>query len=327
MTDKKTCDRVIFYCKTTNVKEFKGKKVYESWPKLPHHDNAGALSWVGNYYRKDRHFTVEMDNHFETSYVYEDVNVHGQGAKVPSALVYDEKNDCYLKFDFRTDGLVELIVNGKVNKGVIKSPMGFRYAGSNYYFTMKNSESYKKFEASFKPKLKKKTTSVIDVGVPFIGADFSYFVYLGKYKCVEDQAETTYVPTYENCYVHVYQELAIVRDYPTKGSIHVHDYNKSPVISVSKSKMQVKSVVNVQDPHYNKMISLIVKDKNIKTDMLTKGRYYGVLTPNGIGTFVLDDESKEVKIIGVPQLKNNPCGGLGAGSFGTSMFGFPKIFK
>lgn len=317
MAVEKTCSKVVFYCGVNSSKTYNGKPLYDSWPKLPHHDGSGARRWAEGYRSKVPCLEIETPNSFKDAIIYDDVDSRGQSAKVPSAVVYNKEHDCYLKFDFRTDGMVELLINGSVSKGVIKSEMAFRYAGSNYFFVRKDSQEFKDFEKTFAPKGKKKTTSKVDVGVPFYGSFNDIMVYLGKFKCTEDKDECTYTPSYENEMVHVYQRVGI--NYEWRNDVRVEDDDK-PTFVVNKSKMNVKGLVDPKDKCYNDLVNAIVKDSLVESEYITKGSY-GPSTAkyDEMINFIYDASNSEVKITTkkIPS-RGGPCGGHPLGSFGIS---------
>jgi len=313
MAVEKSCKEIVFYCSPNRTKTYNGKTVYESWPKLPHHDDSGAIRWAEGWHSKQKSFTVTMDNSFKGAVIFDDVDSRGQSAKVPSALVYNKEKDCYLKFDFRTDGLIDLLTNGTVSKGKISSEMAFRYAGSNYFFVRKASQEFKDFEKTFDPKSKKKVSSKVDIGVPFYGSFNDIMVYLGKFKCTEDKDDCTYIPSYENQMVHVYQRVGI--NYEWRNEIHVEDGKASFV--VNKSKMNVKGLVDPKDKCYNDLVNATVKDSFVESEYITKGSY-GPSTANHDETinFIYDASNKEVKISTKKRPNREMCGGHPLGSFG-----------
>lgn len=312
MSTQKSCKEIVFYCSPNRTKTYNGKTVYESWPKLPHHDDSGAKYWAKGWNSTQKSFTVTMDNSFKDAIVFDDVDSRGQSAKVPSAIVYNKEHDCYLKFDFRTDGLVDLLTNGTVSKGKIGSEMAFRYAGSNYFFVRKQSQAFKDFEQTFTPKGKKKTSSKVDVGVPFIGAFESVYVYLGKFKCTEDQDEGVYTPSYKDQNVHVYQQVGY---YNYRGDATLSD--DSVDLIINKSKMNVKKVIDTNDKDYNDFANVTVTDMYVETKYITKGSYGVSVDWEHEGKLVLDRNTNEARITKVKRNRNSGmCGGHPLGSFG-----------
>lgn len=314
MTTQKTCEKIVFYCDAETNKTFRGLPLYESWPKLPHHDSENAIRWAEGWHRKSLPcIVIEMDNCFKDATIYDDVDSRGQSAKVPSAVVYNKDHECYLKFDFRTDGLIELLTHGTVAHGKIKADMAFRYAGSNYFFVRKDSDSFKEFAKSFDPKAKKKTTSKVDVGVPFYGSFDDIYVYLGKFKCTEDKDNCTYTPSYENQYVHVYQKLACY-DYRQ----NLMRYDDQVVITANKNKMNVKGIIDSKDKDYNDIINIISQDKYIESEHINKGNYPADVGWRERAYCVLDRNSDEFKISNkpIPNTYGGTCGGHPLGSFG-----------
>ena len=291
MSTQKTCDKIVFYCNADSRKTYNGKALYNSWPKLPHHDGENAKRWAEGYLSKVPCMVIETPNSFNNAIIYDDVDNRGQSAKVPSAIVYNTEHDCYLKFDFRTDGLIELLINGSVSNGVINSEMAFRYAGSNYFFVRKASDSFKEFAKSVAPKTKIKTTSKVDIGVPFIGAYDNIYVYLGKFKCAEDQDKGTHVPNYTDQMVHVYQQLAY-----TFYNGRPHRINNTEVFIVNKSKMSSKCEIKSSDKHYADYINAINNDSYIESENITKGSYGVTVDWKHTANFIIDKDNGEVRI-------------------------------
>jgi len=246
----KSCNEIIFYCSgEPEADQVKGKNVYASWPRLTHYDADNPRRWATAYKagpggRRDVievvGFEVTMKNYFPFSLVHNSVDSRGQSAKIPQALVYNAERDCYLLFDFRTDGLIETLIEGEIANGVIETPMAFRFAGANYYFVPREGKSFAEFEKAFnqaqKPKTKQSTQ--IEVGVPFVGSFDRIYRYLGAFKCTQDD---NYDPegcngqavNYTDKTVHVYHSC---EDY----GFQWRDNDLS--IEVMKSKMNVKSL-------------------------------------------------------------------------------------
>lgn len=302
----KTCEEIVFYCESKPLKDtFEGKDVYASWPRLTHYDPEGPRRWATTYERvgdswRDRKevpgFEVTMSNTFEDACIFDEVDSRGQSAKIPQAVVYCKEKDCYLKFDFRTDGLIEALCNSTIAYGVIQAPMAFRFAGANYFFVPRESKSFaefkKKFEQAQKPKTKKSTE--IEVGVPFVGSFDSVYRYMGAFKCVQDD---TYDP---------HGHLSEVVDYGNK-TVHVYqDCRKRPwrnddelVFDVVKSKMNVKSLDIPEDCEVLDRLTSGVHE----TDLGSKGGY-------GFNAkCVVDLDNMTVKYVKKPQQRRpGMCG-------------------
>jgi hypothetical protein len=242
----KTCEQIIFQVRPgpgARKELFNGKPVHMCWPKLPHHDQTTALHWASGAERvngktiRSPGFTISMPNNFTGARVDNDIDVRGQSARVPSAMVYCEEKDCYLAFDFRTDGLVETLVNYGVDKGEINTPMSFTFTGTNYYFVPRNGTSFTEYKKSFEQAAKPKTkaSTIVEIGVPFVGAYDLVYTYLGEFDCVQDDTtKFSDSANYNGSKVHVYADN-------TRATYGAGRSDES--FTIIKSKMKVKSLV------------------------------------------------------------------------------------
>lgn len=220
-----------------------GKPVYKSWPRLLHHDRSAVDTW---FYRRDLFELKEADpmtNEFspDSIVILDHINTRHYSAKVPQAAIYCKDHDCYLQFDFRADGLVELLCDFSVIKGAPGCNMSFMYKGSNYYFvpTEGSFQEYKKsFEQSTKPKSKQ--TTQVDIGVPFIGSFNDVYKYLGEFDCTQDDeyrpdGRASELVNYAGQKVYVYHSCRKLR-YPSESDRE----SENPNFYIAKSKMNVK---------------------------------------------------------------------------------------
>jgi len=297
----KTCKEIIFYCEAEpQPDQVNGRDVYASWPRLTHHDPDGPRRWATTYKPgpsgswRDRTgvpgFEVTMPNHFSFSMIHDSIDNRGQSAKIPQALVFDIEKDCYLLFDFRTDGLIETLIEGEIANGVIETPMAFRFTGSNYYFVPRGGKSFAEFEKAFnqaqKPKIKQSTQ--IEIGVPFVGSFDSVYRYLGAFKCVQDdtydaEGSMSKKFDYTDKTVHVYQSA---QNYGFRR-------NEEPSFEVMKSKMNVKSLELPENCILHDEIGPGVHE----TEYGSKGGYG---TPPRVKT-VVDVDNKTVKYVEQPK--------------------------
>jgi len=296
----KTIDEIIFYCqipKDQFAEIYDSKPLYPCWPKMLHTNSESAERWAQGYYKGRDWFTVTMKNTFTDAYVLNTVSTRYRSAKVPQAIVYCEEKDCYLQFDFRSDALVETLLEGVIDHGKICQAMSFRFTAGNYYFVPQHGKSWQEFKEAFTVNNRPKTakTTEVEIGVPFIGSFDQPHVYLGAYKCVQDDSyeENSRDPGLKTDYtgktVHLYHECR------TFG--HRADDGANPPMAINKSKMNVKSLDIPDDVN----ISTVDGNKVTRTNRITKGSY-------GVGFYTdmwIDHDAKEIKIVEKVPVKNN----------------------
>jgi len=267
---------------------YNDKPVYQCWPRLPHHPEDPVYHW---FYRGDLFELVKakpVPNLFSDVVILDHVNTRHYSAKVPQAAVYSKEFDCYLQFDFRAEGLTELLCNYSVTQGSPSCDMSFMYKGSNYYFvpTAGSFQKYKKdFEQANKPKTKQ--TTEVEVGIPFIGSWGNPYRYLGAFKCTEDgsynpNGDTSDRTNYKDKTVHLYQEC---ENWEFQSD---EEEKKRPRIYVTKSKMAVKSH---DIPEDTKILPPLEATK-FDTDRFTKGAY-----GTGFVRLYVDYEDMTVRIV------------------------------
>lgn len=287
----KTCDEVVFFVRVHgSINTYNGKPIYKSWPKLPHTDSSSAKNWAGS-----KHFTVNMKNEFKNAKLVDEFDIRGYSSKIPQAAIYCEEKDCYLQFDYRTDGLVETLTTTTIGNGNIKCKMSFRFSGGNYYFVPTNGSSFKEFKKKFNSSPSKSPGTVkVEVGEIFHGNYDSCYVYLGKFECVRDDSSTdNNLPDYTGINVNVYLQVF--------SSNAFYDPNRPNIyFSVSKSKMKSKGTVDKSHPNYQDMINCYDQYKNmgdiVQTEYFDKANY-GSLTNLTIDKFrkTLSFEDKRIK--------------------------------
>lgn len=289
MSKYKTMDVVRMFIRVpdescaTRIKPHNDIPVYHAWPKLLHHDHEQAKRWSSSKMRGSnnaRGVSLDVDNEFE-ALVYDDIGHrgHSMSSKIPQALIHlkngVDNKPCYLMVDLRVDGFIEASLDFGIKNGKFTTPMAFRFSSSNYYLVPKKGKTYK--EANDKIQQlnvgKKKETTQVEIGVPFIGNYESVYVYLGSRKCKETPVDDhSNVGSYDGSKVHVYQQLIGLRGDVMAG------YSTTPrvYLSVSKSKMKVKRLVDLKDEealkYFNDTMELLSEDE-VTSAKWIKGTY------------------------------------------------------
>lgn len=132
---KRIPDEITFYCQNdlvncvNDVTGLEYGLVSNSWPKDPKTNNQAAITWSKNRYAnqnnnnilKSRVYTLPNKTIHDVKIV--DISYRSQNGKCFKALVHDK-----FLVDMTPESLMDVISNGEIKDGVIKSPMIFGVA-------------------------------------------------------------------------------------------------------------------------------------------------------------------------------------------------------
>lgn len=124
---------IKFFCKRDSTDYYNGRKLYHGFPRPMHGSHKTAKEWLTNANHQE---TVELvtDNRFN-AYIFENVSSRGMrnSSKIPQVVLHFKEHDVYVCVDFRLDGLINILTNHSVTKGVVDVDVGVRFSGTNYY--------------------------------------------------------------------------------------------------------------------------------------------------------------------------------------------------
>ncbi len=114
---------IFLHCR---VIQNKTSETIVAWPRKTAKTTPALEKWLGR-----KSFCIEVDNHFTDGRVM-GMEERASGSQVPRIVLPLPDKGIEVIVDFRLDGVIELLKNGTIENGIIKTPLHIKFLGSSY---------------------------------------------------------------------------------------------------------------------------------------------------------------------------------------------------
>ncbi len=114
---------IFLHCK---IIQTRSSETIVAWPRKTAKMTPALEKWLGR-----KSFCIEVNNSFNDARVL-GIEERSSGTQVPRCVLPLPDKGIEVIVDFRLDGVIDLLKNGTIENGIIKTPLHIKFLGSTY---------------------------------------------------------------------------------------------------------------------------------------------------------------------------------------------------